>query len=536
MEDLDALLDELQSSTSSSSQNLPQDVRLNTSLPLEKPAIGMYGRSPYQAEDHVGSAEALDAEGQPIYEFQSVKPERVSHVMPPTAVISSSHAPVVYASVHRPGPPPTASLTPAQSTRSVATLSSNLSELDSLLQELSSAQLQAEVDRLNPTADPRRNLPGANNQMAGSTPNARAPSQKTVSSATRELDDLMASLSDLDVQESLSPPYGRGTEPPTAPVPLTAGQPVNRTIAAAAASAASSVAGGGCSVPSVQNVSAVPSAGAVPPSATTLPSVNSLNLNALMEDLDKNMMQQGVTTIPKGHCSACAKPIVGKVITALGRLWHPEHFVCVHCKEPLGARNFFERDTLPYCEEDYHLLFSPRCAFCDGPILDKCVTAMDRTWHPEHFTCAQCGCLLGPEIGFHEKDGLAYCGNDFYEMFAPKCGGCGRPIVENFITALNQQWHTHCFVCSECRMPFGASSFYDHEGLPYCETHFHARRGSLCAGCHKPVTGRCITAMYRKYHPEHFVCTYCSRQLNKGTFKEQQDKPYCHPCFVRLFS
>jgi len=93
-----------------------------------------------------------------------------------------------------------------------------------------------------------------------------------------------------------------------------------------------------------------------------------------------------------------------------------------------------------------------------------------------------------------------------------------------------------CVVAQECRVPFGAKSFYDHEGLPYCETHFHARRGSLCVTCNKPVMGRCVTAMYRKYHLEHFVCTYCQRQLNKGTFKEQNNKPYCQQCFVRLFS
>jgi len=64
-----------------------------------------------------------------------------------------------------------------------------------------------------------------------------------------------------------------------------------------------------------------------------------------------------------------------QVITALAHLWHPEHFVCVHCKESLGTRNFFERDNQPYCERDYHLLFSPRCAFCSGPILDVRVTS-----------------------------------------------------------------------------------------------------------------------------------------------------------------
>lgn len=68
----------------------------------------------------------------------------------------------------------------------------------------------------------------------------------------------------------------------------------------------------------------------------------------------------------------------------------------------------------------------------------------------------------------------------------------------------------------DCRQPFYGGSFFDHEGMPYCETHYHAKRGSLCAGCSKPITGRCITAMFRKFHPEHFVCAFCLKQLNKG--------------------
>ena len=54
----------------------------------------------------------------------------------------------------------------------------------------------------------------------------------------------------------------------------------------------------------------------------------------------------------------------------MGRTWHPEHFVCTHCQDEIGSRNFFERDGQPYCEKDYHNLFSPRCHYCNGPILD----------------------------------------------------------------------------------------------------------------------------------------------------------------------
>lgn len=63
-------------------------------------------------------------------------------------------------------------------------------------------------------------------------------------------------------------------------------------------------------------------------------------------------------------------PSSPQVVTAMGKTWHPEHFVCTHCQEEIGSRNFFERDGQPYCEKDYHNLFSPRCYYCNGPILD----------------------------------------------------------------------------------------------------------------------------------------------------------------------
>uniref|UniRef100_A0A8C1LKT7 Paxillin n=1 Tax=Cyprinus carpio TaxID=7962 RepID=A0A8C1LKT7_CYPCA len=307
---------------------------------------------------------------------------------------------------------------------------------------------------------------------------AQQQARISASSATRELDELMASLSDFKVQSNI---MAQGKSSPT-------------------------------SVPKQGN-----------------------KLDNMLGSLQSDLNRLGVQTVAKGVCGACKKPIAGQVVTAMGRTWHPEHFVCTHCQEEIGSKNFFERDGQPYCEKDYHSLFSPRCYYCNGPILDRVVTALDRTWHPEHFFCAQCGSFFGPE-GFHEKEGKAYCRKDYFDMFAPKCGGCARAILENYISALNALWHPECFVCRECFIPFVNGSFFEHEGQPYCEAHYHEHRGSLCSGCQKPITGRCITAMGKKFHPEHFVCAFCLKQLNKGTFKEQNDKPYCQSCFVKLFS
>lgn len=353
------------------------------------------------------------------------------------------------------------------------------------------------------------------NQGEMSSPQRVTSSQQqtriSASSATRELDELMASLSDFKMQGLEQRVDGErqwaAGWPPSSGQSSPEGQDEGGFMAQGKTGSSSPP--GGLSKPGSQ-------------------------LDSMLGSLQSDLNKLGVATVAKGVCGACKKPIAGQVVTAMGKTWHPEHFVCTHCQEEIGSRNFFERDGQPYCEKDYHSLFSPRCYYCNGPILDKVVTALDRTWHPEHFFCAQCGAFFGPE-GFHEKDGKAYCRKDYFDMFAPKCGGCARAILENYISALNTLWHPECFVCRECFTPFVNGSFFEHDGQPYCEVHYHERRGSLCSGCQKPITGRCITAMAKKFHPEHFVCAFCLKQLNKGTFKEQNDKPYCQSCFVKLF-
>lgn len=273
-------------------------------------------------------------------------------------------------------------------------------------------------------------------------------------------------------------------------------------------------------------------------------SMNSLNsLDTDNSQLSENEDQQSMISANSlvldssaiVNCFVCNERVVGQVITALGRSYHKHHFTCAHCNQELGTKNFYERDNLPYCEHDYQALFSPKCAYCLGPILDKVTIALDKTFHPEHFVCAHCGCQFETEDGFHEKDGKPYCKNDFFELFANKCGGCNLPITANYITALDCQWHPDCFVCSDCHCPFADGKFFDIDNAPYCEIHYHARRGSLCAACKLPVIGKCTTAMFRKFHTDHFTCTYCLKVLSK-TFKEESDKPYCHDCFDKLFS
>ncbi|XP_051930804.1 leupaxin isoform X2 [Hippocampus zosterae] len=258
------------------------------------------------------------------------------------------------------------------------------------------------------------------------------------------------------------------------------------------------------------------------------------SIDDLLGGLSTDLEKIGVHTAAKGRCAACNKVIVGKLVAALGETWHPQHFACAVCKTELSTTGYFERDGRPYCKEDYEQLFAPRCAYCKGPIVQNILTALDQTWHPDHFFCAHCGNFFGDD-GFLEKDGKPYCSGDFYRLFAPKCAGCGGSVTEKYLTAANGTWHPECFVCADCLKPFSDGRFMELDGRPLCQTHFHTRQGTLCGSCRQPIVGRCISALGSKFHPEHFVCAFCLRQLSQGIFQEHKGRPYCSMCFNKLF-
>ncbi len=126
------------------------------------------------------------------------------------------------------------------------------------------------------------------------------------------------------------------------------------------------------------------------------------------------------------------------MITALGSLWHPDHFMCCYCDNVIGTSIFYEKDGKPYCETDYLELFSPKCANCSQPIVDvrlllqnlilflklivikcflkKMLTALNKTWHPTCFTCSSCSKQLNDE-SFLEKNSNAFCKYELINLF-----------------------------------------------------------------------------------------------------------------------
>jgi hypothetical protein len=58
------------------------------------------------------------------------------------------------------------------------------------------------------------------------------------------------------------------------------------------------------------------------------------------------------------------------------------------------------------------------------------VMAVDKTWCPEHFVCANPNCRRSlVDVGFVEEQGQLLCEKDYELYFAPHCARCDVPIV-----------------------------------------------------------------------------------------------------------
>ncbi|XP_029668189.1 LIM domain kinase 1 isoform X2 [Formica exsecta] len=115
------------------------------------------------------------------------------------------------------------------------------------------------------------------------------------------------------------------------------------------------------------------------------------------------------------------------------------------------------------------------------------------------------------------------------------CAGCLNIIDEDeFIQALNQEWHIDCFRCSACDI--GLSSWYfEKDGLLFCKADYWAAYGEACQGCGQIITGPVMLAGDHKFHPECFACTSCGAFIGDGESYAlvERSKLYCGVCYKR---
>lgn len=154
-----------------------------------------------------------------------------------------------------------------------------------------------------------------------------------------------------------------------------------------------------------------------------------------------------------------------------GQQWHEECFLCVECKQPIGAKSFIPRENQVVCVPCYEAKYAQRCTKCSEVIRRGGVTYKGNPWHKECFTCTSCSKQLAG-LKFTSKDEQPYCADCYGELFAKKCTKCTKPITGfggcKFISFEDRHWHSECFLCGKCNSNLVGRGFLTSDDMIMC--------------------------------------------------------------------
>uniref|UniRef100_A0A8C7PUC8 Thyroid hormone receptor interactor 6 n=1 Tax=Oncorhynchus mykiss TaxID=8022 RepID=A0A8C7PUC8_ONCMY len=184
-----------------------------------------------------------------------------------------------------------------------------------------------------------------------------------------------------------------------------------------------------------------------------------------------------------GRCARCGDNVLGdgSGCIAMEQVFHVECFTCITCHARLRGQPFYALDKKSYCESCY-ISTLERCSKCSKPILDRILRAMGKAYHPRCFNCVVCGCCLDGVPFTVDATSQIHCIDDFHRSFAPRCSVCGQAIMPEpgqeetvRIVALDRSFHVNCYVCEECGLLL--SSEGEGRGCYPLDGHI------LCKGC-----------------------------------------------------
>lgn len=165
-------------------------------------------------------------------------------------------------------------------------------------------------------------------------------------------------------------------------------------------------------------------------------------------------------------CAYCKGPIHDVVVNALGQTYHEHHFLCAECANPIKGGTFKLHNKQPFCIEDYDKLFAKRCAACQGIIKDFVLTANGKSYHKNCFVCTNCKTSLNK--GFYEKHDNPYCQDCAVSLFSNRCKFCNLPIQGLALNVMGGKFHPSCFRCHKCEEPIKGDTFKLENGQPVC--------------------------------------------------------------------
>ncbi|XP_053847248.1 actin-binding LIM protein 3 isoform X5 [Vidua macroura] len=225
------------------------------------------------------------------------------------------------------------------------------------------------------------------------------------------------------------------------------------------------------------------------------------------------------------QCYRCGDTCKGEVVRVQSNHFHIRCFTCQVCGCDLAQSGFFFKNQEYICTHDYQQLYGTRCDSCGDFITGEVISALGRTYHPKCFVCSTCRkpFPIGDKVTFSGKD--CVCQNCSHSLLSTKpikihgpshCAGCKEEIKQGqSLLALEKQWHVSCFKCQTCGVIL-TGEYISKDGIPYCESDYHAQFGIKCETCDRYISGRVLEAGGKHYHPTCARCVRCHQMFTEG--------------------
>lgn len=152
------------------------------------------------------------------------------------------------------------------------------------------------------------------------------------------------------------------------------------------------------------------------------------------------------------------------------------------------------------------------CAQCRQGIQGQYLRVGKLAFHPEHFVCRACAQPIAGS--YHVHQGMFLHPACFADRFAPRCAICAQALTGKYVTSEGKPYHERCYgehkatQCDVCLRMIVGTALTDYWGHTYHAE--HARDIGRCHYCDKLVHPR-ITGGGTTYGDGRVICRGCHK-------------------------
>lgn len=234
-------------------------------------------------------------------------------------------------------------------------------------------------------------------------------------------------------------------------------------------------------------------------------------------------------------CAKCNEFVIGQVVHSSNNSYHLACFTCDECNVHLNSQIAYRyQGTILcfLCNQKKPKMRIYNCNKCKQHVDNSdLLTYQENPYHAYHFKCTTCKKVLESDARTIKDD--LFCPRCF-DFKCEVCFDCKKvidPQVEQSIFTMNKHWHTDHFRCATCARPFFGHEHYEKNGKAYCRDDFLELIGHHCFICDRNVGGGMVHVFGKAFCPECYRCRGCDKVLHyKDKVMELDLMPLCKKC------